>query len=158
MGLKIHELPADSGNRTTVSGVRKKKRRVGRGEGSGWGRTAGKGNKGVQARSGRAKGGAFEGGQTPLIRRVPKFGFSNAKFRIPRGEVTLEKLNRFEDGATVTVELLHSAGLITKAARRVKIIATGKLERKVTLKGVGCSAGAKTAIEAKGGSCEAVEQ
>jgi large subunit ribosomal protein L15 len=82
MSIKIHELPGDRGKK-------QKKTRVGRGEGSGQGKTAGKGHKGQQARSGRAKGGTFEGGQTPLVRRVPKFGFKNTAFREPRAEVTL---------------------------------------------------------------------
>lgn len=150
MTLKIHELPGDPGRK-------QKKKRVGRGEGSGWGRTAGKGNKGVQARSGRAKGESFEGGQTPLVRRVPKFGFKNTQFRELRDEVTLGKLNKFEDGATIDREALHKAGLIRKTAERIKVVATGALEKKVHLKGILCSAGAKSAIEGKGGSVQAPE-
>jgi large subunit ribosomal protein L15 len=147
MSIKIHGLPADRGKR-------QKRKRVGRGESSGWGRTSGKGNKGAQARSGRAKGKGFEGGQTPLIRRVPKYGFSHEAFRAVRAEVTLGKLNKFESGATVDPEALHGAGLIAKGVERVKVIATGELERKLTVKAHGFSKGARAAIEAKGGACE----
>lgn len=148
MSVKIHDLPRDPGKK-------QKKTRVGRGEGSGQGKTAGKGHKGVQARSGRAKGGAFEGGQTPLVRRVPKFGFKNTAFRAPRAEVTLRQLDqKFDAGATVDPAALHQAGLVGKNIERIKVIATGTLNKKLTVKCHGFSAGAKAAIEAAGGACE----
>jgi large subunit ribosomal protein L15 len=148
MSIKIHELPGDRGKK-------QKKTRVGRGEGSGQGKTAGKGHKGQQARSGRAKGGTFEGGQTPLVRRVPKFGFKNTAFREPRAEVTLGQLEReFESGATVDPAALHAAGLVKKSVTRIKVIASGTLKKKLTVKCHGFSAGAKAAIEAAGGACE----
>jgi large subunit ribosomal protein L15 len=148
MSVKIHELPGDPGKT-------QKKTRVGRGEGSGQGKTAGKGHKGAQARSGRAKGGAFEGGQTPLVRRIPKFGFKNTSFREPRAEVTLRQLEaKFEAGSTIDPEVLHKAGLIRKSIKRIKIIGGGTLNKKLTVKSHGFSAGAKAAIEAAGGACE----
>lgn len=147
MTLKLHELPADPGKT-------QKKKRVGRGEGSGRGKTAGKGHKGRQARSGHSKGAGFEGGQMPLIRRLPKFGFSNEKFRVKRDEVSLRELNQFEDGAVVDFAAMHQARLISKQAGYVKVLATGELTKKLTVKAHGFSARAKQAIEAAGGQCE----
>jgi large subunit ribosomal protein L15 len=148
--LKLHELPADPGKS-------QKPHRIGRGEGSGWGRTSGKGNKGQQARSGGGhKGPAFEGGQMPLIRRLPKFGFSNISFRLRRAEVTLEQLERFDAGTTVDFELMCAARLISKQSQRVKVLATGELTKKLTVKAHGFSAKARQAIEAAGGVCETI--
>lgn len=151
MSFKIHELPADTGRGA-------KRKRIGRGEGSGRGKTAGKGHKGQQARAGGGKRGVgFEGGQTPLIRRVPKYGFRNTAFRIPRAEVTLEQLNRFDAGATVDLAAIHAADLVRNDVVRVKVIATGKIAKKLTIKLQGFSAGARAAIEAAGGVCEVVQ-
>ena len=141
MTLKLHELPADRG-------ALQRKQRIGRGEGSGWGKTAGKGHKGAKSRSGGSKGGAFEGGQTPLVRRVPKFGFSNVPFRVRRAAITLRNLNEFDEGATVD----------PKSVREVKVIATGELTRSLNVRLNRFSAGARAAIEAKGGTCETVAQ
>ena len=150
MSLKLHELPADPGKA-------QKTKRLGRGEGSGRGKTAGKGHKGRQARSGHSKGAAFEGGQMPLIRRLPKFGFSTAKFRAKRAEVTLGQLEKhFAAGATVDAEALAQARLISRQAENIKILATGKLAKALTVRVSGFSAGARAAIEAAGGSCEQV--
>ena len=149
MTLKLHELPADPGKR-------QKRKRVGRGNSSGWGKSAGRGDKGQQSRAGTTKGKGFEGGQTPLIRRIPKFGFTNISFRIPRCELTLDKLNRFHEGATVDLEALRKARMIKKSIRRVKVIATGELKIKLSVKLQGCSQGARAAIEAKGGTVEIV--
>ncbi len=149
MGLKLHELAADPG-------AKQKTRRVGRGNGSGWGRTAGSGEKGAQARAGTTKGGPFEGGQTPLIRRVPKFGFSNSNFRAHRAEITLERLDKFDAGEEITLESLKKLRLIPKKTERVKVIATGKLETKLTVRLQGYSKAARAAIEAAGGTCEVV--
>ena len=151
MTLKLHELPADRG-------ARQRKQRIGRGEGSGWGKTAGKGHKGAKSRSGGSKGGAFEGGQTPLVRRVPKFGFSNVSFRVRRAAITLRNLNEFDEGATVDLEALRKARLIPKSVRKVKVIATGELTRSLNVRLNRFSAGARAAIEAKGGTCETVAQ
>jgi len=147
--LKLHELPGDPGKT-------QRKRRVGRGEGSGWGKTAGKGNKGLHARSGGSIKPGFEGGQMPLIRRLPKFGFSNVRFREKRAELTLADLNKFDDGATVDFEALRQRRLIPKQAQYIKVIATGKLEKKLSVRLNGFSAGARQAIEAAGGNCETV--
>ncbi|MBI3735613.1 50S ribosomal protein L15, partial [Candidatus Sumerlaeota bacterium] len=133
------------------------KKRVGRGEGSGWGRTSGKGNKGAQARSGRAKGNAFEGGQMPLMRRLPKFGFSNVSFRIPKTHVTLEQLNIFKDGQTVDWNLLRENRLIAKKDAQVKLICKGILKKRLHVKLHAFSPGAQTAIEATGGKWEIVQ-
>lgn len=150
MSLKIHELPGDPG-------AIKKRKRIGRGEGSGWGKTSGKGHKGAQARAGASKRGVFEGGQTPLTRRLPKFGFSNVTFRTPREALRLDKLNRFDDGAVVDIKAVYEAGLIKKKTRKVKVIATGELQRKLDVKLQGFSEAARKAIEAKGGTCEIVK-
>jgi large subunit ribosomal protein L15 len=147
--LKLHELPGDPGKK-------QKTKRLGRGEGSGQGKTSGKGHKGKQARSGSGKGAYFEGGQMPLIRRLPKFGFSRDRFAIKKGEVSLRELNKFDDGATVDFAALVLKGFISKNTEYVKVLATGELTKKLTVKLHGFSAKAKQAIEAVGGSCETV--
>lgn len=149
MTLRIHELPADPG-------ARQKRKRVGRGKGSGHGETAGRGIKGHQSRQGGSKGGSFEGGQMPLTRRLPKFGFRNTRFRTPRSEVTLRELNRFADGTVVDIELIKKEGLVPKKVRTVKLICKGELERKLTIKLNGLSAGARAAVEARGGTWEII--
>lgn len=149
MGLKLHELPGDPGKK-------QKRKRVGRGEGSGLGKTCGRGHKGAQARAGAAKGGAFEGGQTPLLRRIPKFGFSNVRFRTPRAEITLRQLDRFDEGSTIDLDALKKAGIARKGDQKAKVIATGTLSKKLTVRCSGFSRGAKAAIEAAGGSAEIV--
>jgi large subunit ribosomal protein L15 len=146
---KLHDLTGDPGKR-------QRKRRVGRGESSGWGRTSGRGNKGKQSRSGNAHGPAFEGGQMPFIRRIPKFGFSNARFKANKAEATLGQLNKFEEGDCVDLEALRQKGLIQKNVEYVKVIATGELTKKLVVKLSGFSAKARQAIEAAGGSCETV--
>ncbi|MEM5606591.1 50S ribosomal protein L15 [Bacillus cereus] len=146
--MKLHELkPAE--------GSRKVRNRVGRGIGSGNGKTAGKGHKGQNARSGGGVRLGFEGGQTPLFRRLPKRGFTN----INRKEFTivnLSTLNRFEDGTEVTPELLLETGVISKLNDGVKILASGAVEKKLTVKAHKFSSSAKEAIEAAGGSVEAI--
>ncbi|PRT08969.1 50S ribosomal protein L15 [Bacillus thuringiensis] len=146
--MKLHELkPAE--------GSRKVRNRVGRGIGSGNGKTAGKGHKGQNARSGGGVRLGFEGGQTPLFRRLPKRGFTN----INRKEFTivnLSTLNRFEDGTEVTPELLLETGVISKLNDGVKILASGAVEKKLTVKAHEFSSSAKEAIEAAGGSVEVI--
>ncbi|MEH7645556.1 50S ribosomal protein L15 [Bacillus toyonensis] len=146
--MKLHELkPAE--------GSRKVRNRVGRGIGSGNGKTAGKGHKGQNARSGGGVRLGFEGGQTPLFRRLPKRGFTN----INRKEFTivnLSTLNRFEDGTEVTPELLLETGVISKLNDGVKILASGVVEKKLTVKAHKFSSSAKEAIEAAGGSVEVI--
>lgn len=147
--MKLHELkPAE--------GSRKVRNRVGRGIGSGNGKTAGRGHKGQNARSGGGVRLGFEGGQTPLFRRLPKRGFTN----INRKEFTivnLSTLNRFEDGTEVTPELLLETGVISKLNDGVKILASGAVEKKLTVKAHKFSSSAKEAIEANsGGSVEVI--
>ncbi|ABY41393.1 50S ribosomal protein L15 [Bacillus mycoides] len=146
--MKLHELkPAE--------GSRKVRNRVGRGIGSGNGKTAGRGHKGQNARSGGGVRLGFEGGQTPLFRRLPKRGFTN----INRKEFTivnLSTLNRFEDGTEVTPELLLETGVISKLNDGVKILASGAVEKKLTVKAHKFSSSAKEAIEAAGGSVEVI--
>ncbi|MFX3624252.1 MAG: 50S ribosomal protein L15 [Ectobacillus sp.] len=146
--MKLHELkPAE--------GSRKVRNRVGRGIGSGNGKTAGKGHKGQNARSGGGVRLGFEGGQTPLFRRLPKRGFTNIN-RKEFAIVNLEALNRFEDGTEVTPELLLETGVISKVNNGVKILANGKLEKKLTVKAHKFSSTAKEAIEAAGGKTEVI--
>ena len=147
--LKLHELPGDPGKKQNT-------KRLGRGEGSGQGKTSGHGHKGKQARSGSGKGAYFEGGQMPMIRRIPKFGFSNQRFQIRKAEVTLEQLEKFDDGATIDFAALVARRLISKNIDYVKVLATGELTKKFTVKLHGFSAKAKQVIESVGGTCEMV--
>ncbi|MFY0761043.1 50S ribosomal protein L15 [Metabacillus dongyingensis] len=146
--MKLHELKPAEGSRKT-------RNRVGRGTGSGNGKTSGKGHKGQNARSGGGVRPGFEGGQTPLFRRLPKRGFTNIN-RKDYAIVSLDKLNLFEDGTEVTPELLLEAGMISKVRSGVKVLGDGKLEKKLTVKANKFSASAKEAIEAAGGSAEVI--
>ena len=143
--MKLNTLkPAD--------GARKERTRVGRGIGSGLGKTAGRGHKGQKSRSGGYHKVGFEGGQMPLQRRLPKRGFKSAQLKY-NGEVTLAELERL--GADeVDLLVLKAAGVVREIVRHVKVIKSGELTRKVALKGIGASAGAKAAIEAAGGSLD----
>ena len=135
-----------------AEGSKKARRRVGRGIGSGLGKTAGRGHKGQKSRAGGFHKVGFEGGQMPLQRRLPKRGFKSAKLKF-NGEVTLADLERL--GADeVDMLTLKAAGLVGQIVKHVKVIKSGELTRKVALKGVGVTAGAKAAIEAAGGSVE----
>ena len=142
----------DLSNLTNVPGARHRRKRVGRGGGSGMGKTSTRGHKGQNARKGHKQKLGFEGGQMPLIRRLPKRGFNNARFRVEALAVnvsTLEKL--FNAGDEITIESLAAKGLSDNKRPRVKILATGELTKKFTVK-VPCSAAAKAKIEAAGGS------
>ncbi len=146
--MKLYELqPAE--------GAKKAPKRVGRGIGSGMGKTSTKGHKGQKARSGGGKGPAFEGGQTPLQRRLPKRGFTN-KFRRELVEVNLEKLNIFDNGTEVTPEVLLEKGIIKKLADGVKILGNGKITKKLTIKSNGFSKSAVDKIEKAGGKAEVI--
>ena len=146
--MKLHELkPAE--------GSRKVRNRVGRGIGSGNGKTAGRGHTGQNARSGGGVRLGFEGGQTPLFRRLPKRGFTNIN-RKEFAIVNLSTLNRFEDGTEVTPELLLETGVISKLNDGVKVLASGAVEKKLTVKAHKFSSSAKEAIEAAGGSVEVI--
>lgn len=146
--MKLHELkPAE--------GSRKARKRVGRGGASGWGTTAGRGNKGQKARSGGGVRRGFEGGQMPLQRRIPKRGFTNI-FKKKYSIVNVEQLNRFEDGAVVDVDALKKAGLVKNVKDGVKVLGRGKLEKKLVVKAHAFSKTAVESIQAAGGSAEVI--
>ncbi len=146
--MKLHELQLNEG-------TRKARKRVGRGTGSGYGKTSGRGHKGQNARSGGGVRPGFEGGQMPLFQRLPKRGFTNIN-RKEYAVVNLETLNRFDEGTVVTPELLVETGIVKKEMAGIKILAKGKLDKKLTVKAHKFSAAAKEAIEAAGGSTEVV--
>ena len=133
-----------------ADGAKKARRRVGRGIGSGLGKTSGRGHKGQKSRAGGYHKVGFEGGQMPLQRRLPKRGFKSQTLKY-NGQVSLTDLQRL-DQDEVDLGMLKSAGLVGQMIRHVKVIKSGELSRKVTLKGVGATAGAKAAIEAAGGA------
>lgn len=146
--MKLHEL-------SPAVGSTKVAKRVGRGPASGTGKTAGKGHKGQNARSGGGVRIGFEGGQMPLQRRIPKRGFNNI-FADKIVAVNVDALDRFEDGATVDAEALKNAGLIAKSFDGVKILGSGELKKKLTVKANAFSESAKTKIEAAGGKAEVI--
>ncbi|MFR1758956.1 MAG: 50S ribosomal protein L15 [Christensenellaceae bacterium] len=146
--MKLHELTPAPGSRTA-------EKRLGRGTGSGLGKTSGKGHKGQWARSGGGVRPGFEGGQMPLYLRLPKRGFTN-HFATVYSEVNLEQLNGFEDGTVVTPELLLEAGIIKKTLDGVKILGRGELTRKLTVKAAKFSKSAQEKINAAGGSFEVI--
>lgn len=137
-------------------GAKRPRTRVGRGPGSGKGKTAGRGEKGQKSRTGYSRRLGFEGGQMPLVRRIPKRGFTNI-FRVPSQVVHLGDLEQhFADGDTVTVTALAEKGIIRRDKRPVKVLADGDLTKKLTVQAHGFSASARSRIEAVGGSCEVV--
>jgi large subunit ribosomal protein L15 len=129
------------------------RRRVGRGIGSGLGKTSGKGHKGHKARTGGSTNPGFEGGQMPMFRRLPKRGFTNP-FKVVAQVVNLRQLEKLS-GAEVTPESLVAAGLVRRAGDAIKLLATGDVSRALTVRGIAVSASAKAKIEAAGGSVEA---
>lgn len=133
-----------------AEGSKKARRRVGRGIGSGLGKTAGRGHKGQKSRAGGYHKVGFEGGQMPLQRRLPKRGFKSASLKY-NAEITLGELQRLATDE-VDVLTLKKAGLVPQIAKVIKVIKSGELTKKVVLKGIGATAGAKAAIEAVGGS------
>jgi large subunit ribosomal protein L15 len=137
-------------------GAKHRKKRLGAGESSGHGKTSGRGGKGQSARSGSSIRIGFEGGQMPLIRRLPKRGFNNARFKTQYLPVNLSGLNKFDDGATVDEAMLRSAGLANGKAAGIKILGTGELKKKLTVRVSAFSATAKTSIEKLGGIAEVV--
>jgi large subunit ribosomal protein L15 len=140
---------------TAQAGRHKGRKRVGRGEGSGWGKTSTRGHKGQQSRSGGGTRPLQEGGQMPMFRRLPKRGFSNVQFERPYTTVNINRLeSRFNDGDTVDVDALRKAGLVSGDRPRVKILAKGNLTKKLTVAAQAFSAGAKDAIEKAGGTAQ----
>lgn len=135
-------------------GATQTRKRVGRGVGSGLGKTSGKGHKGQNARSGGGVRPGFEGGQLPLFRRLPKRGFSNARFKTEYATINLSDLNRFEDGAVVTPELLKEMGLVKNQLDGIKVLGNGTLEKKLTVKAHKFSSSAQEKIESLGGKIE----
>lgn len=146
--MKLHEL-------TPAAGATKPAYRKGRGAGSGNGKTAGRGHKGQWARSGGGVRTGFEGGQMPLVRRLPKRGFNNI-FAKPLTAINVTALNRFEDGATVNLQVLLDSGVLTKCPYGVKILGNGELTKKLTVQATAFSASAKEKIEAAGGKAEVI--
>lgn len=144
--MKLHEL-------SPAPGSKKVRKRIGRGAGSGTGKTAGKGHKGQNARSGGGVRPGFEGGQMPLQRRIPKRGFNNI-FATRYAIVNVGDLDRFEEGSTVDVELLKNAGLIKKEYDGLKILGNGELKKKLTVIATKFSSSAKEKIENLGGKAE----
>lgn len=148
--MKLHEL-------SPAPGSVKKAKRVGRGHGSGWGKTAGKGHKGQNARSGGGVKPGFEGGQMPLRRRIPKRGFTNDMFKTEYAVVNVSSLERFSEGTEVDAELLFAAGILKNAKDGVKILGNGNLSKKLSVKAAAFSEAAKEKIEKAGGSWSAQE-
>ena len=146
--MKLQELSPAPGSVREV-------KRIGRGHGSGQGKTAGKGHKGQKARAGRGMQVGFEGGQMPLQRRVPKRGFVN-NFATTYVTINVGSLNAFEDGAVVDMAALKAAGLVKKPYDGVKVLANGKLEKKLTVQVAAYSEAAKAKIEAAGGKAEVI--
>ena len=144
--MKLHELAPAAGSTTAA-------KRLGRGVGSGLGKTSGKGHKGAKARSGGGKRPGFEGGQMPLYRRVPKKGFTNI-FRTEYAEVNVGQLEVFTEGTVVNAELLKAAGIIKKTMDGVKILGNGELTKKLTVEAAKFTESAKEKIEAVGGKAE----
>jgi large subunit ribosomal protein L15 len=147
--MRLHDLKPRPG-------AKHRRKRLGQGESSGHGKTAGRGGKGQTARSGSSIRVGFEGGQMPLIRRIPKRGFNNTRFATSYLAVNVGDLNEFENGARVDETALRSVGLANGAACGIKILGTGELTKKLTVVVSAISASAKTKIEAKGGTVEIV--
>lgn len=148
-------MSIDLSNLWRHPGANRARKRVGRGPGSGHGKTAGRGNKGQKSRSGYSRKIGFEGGQMPLYRRIPKRGFTNI-FRKEYAILNLCTLNRFEDGAIVTPQLLVETGLVKDMKSGLKVLGAGKLEKKLTVKAHKFSQSACEAINAAGGSIEVI--
>ncbi len=147
--MKLHELKKTEGSTH-------RRKIVGRGPGSGMGKTSTRGEKGQKARSGGGVHIWFEGGQTPLYKRLPRRGFSNARFATKYAVVNVSDLNRFKDGDTVTPELLKESGLVKKELNGIKVLGNGKLEKKLTVKANVFTSSAIAKIEELGGTTEVI--
>ena len=147
--MKLHELQKNIG-------ATHAKKRVGRGSGSGLGKTSGRGQKGQKARSGGSINPVFEGGQLPLYRRIPKRGFTNAKFKTVYAVINLSDLNVFEDGTVVTPALLKETGLVKNQLDGIKVLGNGKLEKKLTIQANKFSASALEKIKEAGSKADVI--
>jgi large subunit ribosomal protein L15 len=148
--MRLHDLKPRPGSKH-------RRKRLGQGESSGHGKTSGRGGKGQTARSGSSIRIGFEGGQMPLIRRIPKRGFNNARFAVRYIPVNLESLNDFTDGAVVDEATLRSSGYANGTGKRIKILGAGELTRKLTVKVHAFSKAARSKIEKLGGVCEMIK-
>lgn len=149
--MRLHDLKPRPG-------AKHRKKRLGQGESSGRGKTSGRGGKGQSARSGSSIRIGFEGGQMPLIRRIPKRGFNNTRFKVSYHPVNLSDLNAFDAGSVVDAEAFKKAGLANGSSDGIKVLARGELTRKLTVRAQAFSATARAAIEAQGGTAEVVAQ
>ena len=147
--MRLHDLKPRPGSKH-------RRKRLGQGESSGHGKTAGRGGKGQSARSGSSIRPGFEGGQMPLIRRIPKRGFINKNFAIRYVPINLDSLNQFDNGATVDADTLRGKGLANGTLMRIKILGTGDLSKKLTVSAHAFSATAKAKIEKLGGTCQVI--
>jgi large subunit ribosomal protein L15 len=147
--MRLHDLKPRPG-------AKHRRKRLGQGESSGHGKTSGRGGKGQTARSGSSIRIGFEGGQMPLIRRIPKRGFNNARHTTRYLPINLEALNQFQDGAKIDEASLRGAGLANGRGLGIKILGSGELTRKLAVSAHAFSASAKAKIEAKGGTCEVI--
>jgi large subunit ribosomal protein L15 len=149
--MRLHDLKPRPG-------AKHRRKRLGQGESSGHGKTSGRGGKGQTARSGSSIRIGFEGGQMPLIRRIPKRGFNNARFATQYIPVNVGELNQFDDGARVDEAALRAVGLANGRADGIKILGEGELSKKLTVSAHAFSATAKSKIEGKGGACEIISR
>lgn len=147
--MKLHELKKNPG--ATHS-----KKIVGRGPGSGLGKTSGKGHKGQNARSGGGVRPVFEGGQLPLYRRLPKRGFSNAKFKTEYAVINVSDLNKFEEGTVITPELLKETGIVKKQLAGIKVLGHGEIDKKITIRAHRFSSTALEKLERSGSKAEVI--
>ena len=146
--MKLENLPKSKETKVT--------KRVGRGPGSGMGKTSTRGENGQKSRSGASISAWFEGGQSPLYRRIPKRGFNNARFRTEFATINLSDLNKFNDGDVVTPEVLKEKGIVKKQLCGIKVLANGTLEKKLTVRAQRFSSAAVTKIENAGGTAEVI--
>ena len=147
--MKLHELEKNIG-------AKQSKKRVGRGPGSGLGKTSGKGQKGQKARSGASINPVFEGGQLPLYRRLPKRGFTNALFKTEYAVINVSDLNKFDNGTVVTPALLKDKGIVKKQLKGIKVLGNGKLEKKLTIQAHKFSTSALEKIKESGSKAEVI--
>ena len=147
--MKLHELKKNPG--ATHS-----KKIVGRGPGSGLGKTSGKGHKGQNARSGGGVNPVFEGGQLPLYRRLPKRGFSNAKFKTEYAVINVSDLDKFEEGTVITPELLKEVGMVKKQLAGIKVLGNGEITKKITIRAHGFTSSALRKLEESGSKAEVI--